>query len=227
MAPGATPSTQSTLLESGAAIVLDQWDQIRSDSHDTTFDHHWRTTRETDIKLSLNLDGSGMSEIQTGIGFLDHMLTALARHGRFDLQLLRWRSGCRRSPHQRRLCDGDRSSHRYHSWSDRSGIQRFGFAYVPMDEALARVVVDLSGRPASVVSLGLRRERIGNMATENITHVFQSLAIAMRASLHVDCLRGENDHHRAEAAFKACALALRTAISTTPEMMDPKHEGLL
>lgn len=186
-----------------------------------------RTTRETDITLSLNLDGSGRSQVHTGIGFLDHMLTALARHSRFDLEL---------------NCDGDLDVDGHHTsedcamvvgqaidtiLGDRSGIQRFGFAYVPMDEALARVVVDLSGRPASVVSLGLRRERIGSMATENITHVFQSLAMAMRASLHVDCLRGENDHHRAEAAFKACALALRTALTPTGEGEIPSTKGVL
>ena len=186
-----------------------------------------RTTRETDISLTLNIDGSGIATIQTGIGFLDHMLTALARHARFDLEL---------------RCRGDLDVDGHHTSEDcaivlgeaidqilgeRVGIQRFGFAYCPMDEALARVAVDLSGRPASVVSLGLRRERIGTMATENITHVFQSLAISMRASLHVDCLRGENDHHRAEAAFKACALALRAALATTGEDMVPSTKGVL
>ena len=186
-----------------------------------------RKTRETDIRLTLNVDGIGQSDVNTGIGFLDHMLTALAKHARFDLQL---------------SCSGDLDVDGHHTSEDcalalgeaidqildkRSGIQRFGFAYCPMDEALARVVVDLSGRPASVVSLGLRRERIGNMATENITHVFQSLAIAMRGSLHVDCLRGENDHHRAEAAFKACALALRTAITKTGESSIPSTKGVL
>ena len=186
-----------------------------------------RKTRETDIRLTLNVDGIGQSDVNTGIGFLDHMLTALAKHARFDLQL---------------SCSGDLDVDGHHTSEDcalalgeaidqildkRSGIQRFGFAYCPMDEALARVVVDLSGRPASVVSLGLRRERIGNMATENITHVFQSLAIAMRGSLHVDCLRGKNDHHRAEAAFKACALALRTAITKTGESSIPSTKGVL
>lgn len=186
-----------------------------------------RTTRETDIRLSLHLDGTGASTIQTGIGFLDHMLTSLARHARFDLQL---------------QCDGDLDVDGHHTsedcaiilgdaigqiLADRSGIERFGFAYCPMDEALARAAIDLSGRPASVINLGLRRERIGSMATENITHVFQSLAIAMRASLHVDCLRGENDHHRAEAAFKATALALRTALRSTGEKSIPSTKGVL
>ena len=110
---------------------------------------------------------------------------------------------------------------------DKRGITRFASAYAPLDEALARVVVDLSGRPCPVVDLGLRRERIGQIATENITHVFQSLAIAMRASLHVDCLRGDNDHHRAEAAFKACALALREAVKRTGEESVPSTKGVL
>ncbi|MEC7985600.1 MAG: imidazoleglycerol-phosphate dehydratase HisB [Myxococcota bacterium] len=186
-----------------------------------------RKTRETDINLSLNLDGTGQSNIQTGIGFLDHMLTALARHGRFDLTL---------------QCKGDLDVDGHHTSEDcalvlgaaidqalgeRRGIQRFGYAYCPLDEALARVVVDLSGRPCHVVSLGLRRERIGTMATENITHVFQSLAIAMRASVHVDLLRGENDHHRAEAAFKACALALRQAVALTHDNSIPSTKGVL
>ena len=186
-----------------------------------------RKTRETDIQLSLNLDGSGTSDIQTGIGFLDHMLTSLTYHARFDLSL---------------KCVGDLDVDGHHTsedcalalgeaidqaLGDRKGIARFGFAYCPLDEALARVVVDLSRRPYPVVSLGLRRERIGTMATENITHVFQSLAIAMKASLHVDCLRGENDHHRAEAAFKACALSLRQAVSLSGNRDVPSTKGVL
>ena len=186
-----------------------------------------RKTQETDIKLTLNIDGSGETSIQTGIGFLDHMLTALARHAQFDLTL---------------NCIGDLDVDGHHTSEDcaialgtavdqalgeRRGIQRFGFAYCPLDEALTRVVIDLSGRPTPVVSLGLRREKIGSMATENITHVFQSLAIAMRASLHVDCLRGENDHHRSESAFKACALALRQAVSKTNDTRIPSTKGVL
>lgn len=186
-----------------------------------------RTTRETDITLTLNLDGTGETSIKTGIGFLDHMLTALARHARFDLTL---------------TCKGDLDVDGHHTSEDcalalgtaidqalgeRRGIQRFGFAFCPLDEALTRVVIDLSGRPAPVVSLGLRREKIGAMATENITHVFQSLAISMRASMHVDCLRGENDHHRSESAFKACALALRQAVSQTNDTRIPSTKGVL
>ena len=186
-----------------------------------------RKTRETDIQLKLNIDGSGQSTIQTGIGFFDHMLSTLARHARFDLYL---------------TCVGDLDVDGHHTSEDcalaigsaidqalgeRRGIERFGFAYCPLDEALARTVIDLSGRPCPTISLGLRREKIGTMATENITHVFQSLAIAMRASLHVDCIRGENDHHRSEAAFKSCALALRQALSKTGESTIPSTKGTL
>lgn len=172
-----------------------------------------RQTNETDIQLALNLDGSGRAKISTGIGFLDHMLTALAVHGRLDLEL---------------SCTGDTGVDDHHTaedtaialgqavdraLGDRAGITRFASAYAPLDESLARCVIDLSGRPWPVVELGLKREMIGQIACENITHWFQTLAINSRAAVHVDVLRGENDHHRAEAAFKAIALALRAAVA--------------
>ena len=172
-----------------------------------------RATSETCVRVRVTLDGAGESEVATGIGFLDHMLTALARHSGIDLEL---------------RCEGDLAVDDHHTAEDcalalgeaidralgeRRGIARFGTGFAPMDEALARVVVDLSGRPASVVELGLRREMLGGLACENVEHVFASLAVAMRASVHVDVLRGRNDHHRAEAAFKALALALREAVA--------------
>lgn len=186
-----------------------------------------RTTRETDIRLTLCLDGTGQADIETGIGFLDHMLTALTYHARLDLYL---------------RCEGDLDIDGHHTsedcalalgqaidqaLGDRKGIQRFGSAYCPLDEALARAVIDLSGRPSPHIDLGLRRERIGQMATENITHVLHSLAVSMRASVHVDCLKGENDHHRAEAAFKASALALRVALQQTGGSEVPSTKGAL
>ena len=186
-----------------------------------------RTTRETDIRLSLCLDGTGQADIETGIGFLDHMLTALTYHARLDLYL---------------RCRGDLDVDGHHTsedcalalgqsidqaLGDRKGIQRFGSAYCPLDEALARAVIDLSGRPSPHIDLGLRRERIGQMATENITHVLHSLAVSMRASVHVDCLKGDNDHHRAEAAFKASALALRAALKQTGTSEVPSTKGAL
>ena len=186
-----------------------------------------RSTRETDIRLRLNLDGEGDAEIDTGIGFYDHMLTALAKHGRFDLAL---------------ECDGDLDVDDHHTVEDcalalgrsfhqalgeRRGIERFGHAYAPLDEALARVVVDLSGRPYAVVNLGLRRESIGALACENISHIFHSFAMEARAAIHVDVLRGANDHHRAEAAFKALALALKQAVSPSGSSDVPSTKGVL
>ena len=172
-----------------------------------------RKTNETSIALQLNLDGSGQVKIETGIGFLDHMLHALAHHAGFDLSL---------------TCKGDLQVDDHHSAEDcaialgqalknalgeRRGIRRFGSAYAPLDEALARAVVDLSGRPYASVDLCLVREKIGDLACENIPHVFQSLAMNLGAAVHVDVLKGENDHHKAEAAFKALALALRQAVA--------------
>ena len=110
---------------------------------------------------------------------------------------------------------------------DRSSIMRFGSAYAPLDEALARAVVDLSGRPHSTVDLGLSREDIGGLNMENVPHVIRSLATAMRATVHVDVLRGENDHHRAEAAYKALALALRQAVARDGSTGVPSTKGVL
>ena len=186
-----------------------------------------RKTNETDITLTLNLDGSGKADITTGIGFLDHMLGALTKHARFDLIL---------------KCQGDLHIDDHHTaedcalafgaaldeaLGDRAGIGRFGSAYAPLDEALARAVIDLSGRPYAYVSLGLRGERLGGLACENVGHVLRSLAIAARATLHVDLLRGENDHHRAEAAFKATALALRQAVRRDDSDDVPSTKGVL
>ncbi len=187
-----------------------------------------RETHETKIALTLALDGSGKASIATGLAFLDHMLTALAVHARFDLDL---------------RCSGDLSVDDHHSvedsaltlgqaldqaLGDRRGIARFAAAYAPLDEALVRVVVDLSGRPCASVDLGLRRDMIGAVACENITHFLVSLASAGRMSLHVDMIRGENDHHKAEAAFKALALALRDAVSTDPRTGGiPSTKGML
>lgn len=186
-----------------------------------------RKTRETDIALRLGLDGTGESSVATGLPFLDHMLTALARHGRFDLEL---------------ACKGDLEVDDHHTAEDcalalgaafdgalgeRRGIVRFGHAYAPLDEALARAVVDLSGRPWAEVHLGLRREFLGGIACENLTHFLQSFAMSARLALHVDMIRGENDHHKAEAAFKACALALRAVVARDGSGQVPSTKGVL
>ena len=184
-------------------------------------------TGETDISLDLTLDGTGESTIQTGIGFLDHMLGALARHARWSLRL---------------TCTGDLHVDDHHTAEDtalavgaafaeaigpRVGIARFGHAYAPLDEALARAVVDLSGRPWPAVDLGLRRPTLGTLATENLTHWMQSFAMAAKANVHVTVLAGENDHHRAEAAFKALALALRGAAARDAGAGVPSTKGTL
>ncbi len=186
-----------------------------------------RKTGETSIDLVLDLDGTGQVDVATGLGFFDHMLTALGRHGRFDLKL---------------QCDGDLHVDDHHTVEDcaivigeafdealgeRRGIERFGYSYAPLDEALARVVVDLSGRPAPVIDLGLKRDMIGDVACENLHHFFVTFANRARASVHVDVLRGDNDHHRIEAAFKALALALRGAVSRDGTSVVPSTKGVL
>ncbi len=186
-----------------------------------------RRTKETEISVRLNLDGTGAAEVATGIGFLDHLLDALAKHARFDLEL---------------SCKGDLLIDDHHTAEDcgltlgtalqralgpRVGIRRFGYAYAPLDEALARAVVDISGRPFADVNLGLTRERLGELSCESIPHVLSSLASTAGLTLHVDVLKGENDHHRAEAAFKAVALALRTAVEASGFDDVPSTKGSL
>lgn len=172
-----------------------------------------RRTTETSVEVSVCLDGRGDADIRTGIGFLDHLLSTLSRHAGLDVTA---------------RCEGDLHVDDHHTAEDtalglgaaidqalgeRRGIRRFGSAYAPLDEALARAVVDLSGRPFARVDLGLRRPMIGALAAENVSHVISSLATASRSTIHVDVLVGENDHHRAEAAFKALALALKDAVA--------------
>lgn len=171
-----------------------------------------RRTTETDTKVEVNLDGQGEASISSGLGFLDHMLATLAKHSKIDIRL---------------TCTGDLDVDDHHTAEDcaialgkaidsalaeRTGIKRFGYAYAPLDESLSRAVVDLSGRPHSTVSLSLTRDKLGQLSCENVLHFISSLASSMRASLHVDLIRGENDHHKVESAFKALALAFRMAI---------------
>ena len=185
-----------------------------------------RETKETNIQIELDLYGTGKTEISTGIGFLDHMLTALGFHSGMDLKL---------------ICDGDLHIDDHHTAEDcalalgtaidealgpRRGIKRFGFAYAPLDESLARTVIDLSGRPWPEVHLDLDREMVGTWACENIVHFFQSFAMTLKCSLHVDVIRGTNDHHKAEAAFKSLAKALQQALTRT-EGAVPSTKGVL
>lgn len=187
-----------------------------------------RTTRETDIRVELSLDGSGNAQVTTGLGFLDHMLTALAKHSRFDLKL---------------TCKGDLHVDDHHTvedcalalgealdraLSDRAGIVRFGHAYAPLDESLARAVIDLSGRPHATIRLELARDQLGAIACENFSHFFVSFASAARCALHIDVIRGTNDHHKVEAAFKSLALALSGAAHRREGSNDvPSTKGVL
>lgn len=188
-----------------------------------------RATGETDVRVALDLDGTGRASASTGIGFLDHMLDALARHGGLDLEV---------------QATGDLVVDDHHLAEDvaialgraldralgeRAGIRRFASAYAPLDEALVRAVVDLSGRPWPEVHLSFRRDAIGGLATENVTHFLRTLAMEGRLALHVDELRSMNDHHLAEAAFKAVALCLReaTALREDARTTVPSTKGVL
>lgn len=187
-----------------------------------------RTTKETDVRVRLALDGAGASNVSTGVAFLDHMLELFARHGLFDLEV---------------ECRGDLHIDDHHSvediaitlgqalanaLGDKRGIARYGSAYVPMDEALCRAVVDLSGRFYLVYEVETRRQMIGNFSVELAEHFWRSLAEAARCNLHIDCLRGRNTHHILEGTFKATARALRQAVERDPRVSGvPSTKGVL
>jgi imidazoleglycerol phosphate dehydratase HisB len=171
-----------------------------------------RATSETSVECRLDLDGVGTSDVKTGLGFLDHMLTALAKHSRIDLTLLATGDTEVDDHHTVEDCAIALGRALNEALGERSGITRFGYSYAPLDESLSRAVVDLSGRPWPEIDLSLTRETINDVASENLTHFFRTLAMEARMALHVDVIRGDNDHHKAESAFKAVALALREAV---------------
>jgi len=170
-----------------------------------------RKTKETDVQVKLDLDGRGLSRVSTGLPFLDHMLELFAKHGLFDLNV---------------ACKGDLAVDDHHSvedvaltlgqaltqaLGDKTGIKRYGEAIVPMDEALCRAVIDLSGRFYLVYEVKTRRQQIGNFSVELAEHFWRSFAETAKFNLHIDCLRGRNTHHILEGTFKATARALRRA----------------
>ncbi len=189
-----------------------------------------RKTKETKIDLEINLDGTGKSDIQTGLAFFDHMLDQIARHGLFDLKL---------------HCEGDLAIDAHHTvedtglalgealkeaLGDKRGIRRYGHAYVPMDECLSRVALDLSNRPYTVWNVKFTLDRLGeNMETELFGHFFESLAQNAGMTLHCDNLRGENNHHIIESVFKAFAKALRMATEQDNRALNqlPSTKGTL
>jgi imidazoleglycerol-phosphate dehydratase len=187
-----------------------------------------RTTAETDIKVSVNLDGTGVYDVNTGVGFLDHMVEQFSRHSLIDVTLHEGRSSHRRAPHRGRQRDragpGDRPG-----LGDKKGITRYGSTYAPMDEALARVALDISGRPILVWKAAFSQPRLGTMDTEMFEHWFQSLSQAAGITLHIECLYGTNNHHIIEGIYKGFARAMAQAIAIDPRKADaiPSTKGML
>lgn len=188
-----------------------------------------RDTAETKIQASINIDGTGLAKLDTGIGFFDHMLDQIARHGLIDLEV---------------QCDGDLHIDGHHTVEDvgialgqcfrqavgdKKGLRRYGHAYVPLDEALSRVVIDFSGRPGLIMEVDFTAAQIGALDTQLIQEFFQGFVNHASVSLHIDCLRGKNAHHQAETIFKAFGRALRFALEFDPRALDqiPSTKGCL
>ena len=187
-----------------------------------------RTTHETDIRVQWNLDGQGHSNVQTGIPFLDHMLALFAKHGLFDLEV---------------TCKGDLEIDAHHSVEDigiclgsaldkalgkKEGIVRFAHAYFPMDEALVRAAVDLSGRPYLVYRVAVEKERVGDLDSELVEEFWKALVTHARVNIHIELLYGRNAHHIFESAFKAAARALCLATRIEPRVLGvPSTKGVL
>jgi imidazoleglycerol-phosphate dehydratase len=188
-----------------------------------------RNTAETKITVKVNLDGSGQAKLHTGIGFFDHMLDQIARHALIDLEI---------------QADGDLHIDGHHTVEDvgiafgqavhlavgdKKGIRRYGHAYVPLDEALSRVVIDLSGRPGLVMNVPFKSGMIGSFDSQLAHEFFQGFVNHAFVTLHIDNLRGENAHHQAETVFKAFARALRSALERDPRALGtiPSTKGTL
>ncbi|WP_113911223.1 imidazoleglycerol-phosphate dehydratase HisB [Roseovarius dicentrarchi] len=188
-----------------------------------------RQTAETDISVTIALDGTGSYDNQTGVGFFDHMLDQLARHALIDMEV---------------RCTGDLHIDDHHTvedvgialgqalaqaLGDKRGIRRYGACLLPMDDALVRAALDLSGRPYMVWNMDLPTAKIGTFDTELVREFFQAFSTQSGMTLHLDCLHGINSHHMAEAAFKSVARALRDAVETDPRKADaiPSTKGML
>ena len=187
-----------------------------------------RKTKETDIRVSLNLDGSGQYEINTGIPFFDHMLAQIARHGQMDLTITAKGDLEIDGHHTVEDVGWVLGQALYEALGDRRGITRFGHAFVPLDEALTRVVVDLSGRPYLVYHAEFKVPRIGDLQAELIEEFLKALVQEGKFNLHVENLYGRNQHHIAETIFKATARALRMATRVDADATDiPSTKGVL
>ena len=185
-----------------------------------------RKTLETEVLVEINLDGKGNSEINTGIGFLDHMLTLVAFHGSFDLKV---------------NCNGDLYVDEHHTvedigitlgqafnkaLGDKNGIKRYSSIYIPMDEALCNTVLDISNRPYLVFNVNFERSKVGNMDTQNFNEFFRAFVNESKTTLHINLLYGDNDHHKIEAVFKAFARALKEGIQITSDKVS-SSKGVL
>lgn len=221
------PEKLPEYLKSVCALVSDNWDEIRAflckpTKRVATVERH---TKETQIKVQLNLDGTGKADIHTGLGFFDHMLEQIARHGGVDLQI---------------HAKGDLHVDEHHTiedtalalgqalreaLGDKRGLMRYGFL-LPMDEALAQVALDFGGRPWLVWEADFRREKVGDMPTEMFFHFFKSLSDEARCNLNIS-VEGDNEHHKIEAIFKGFARALRMAKSRTDSDELPSTKGVL
>jgi imidazoleglycerol-phosphate dehydratase len=188
-----------------------------------------RDTLETQIQVDVNLDGTGKGEFDTGVPFLEHMMDQIARHGLIDMNI---------------TCKGDTHIDDHHTvedigitlgqavsqaLGDKKGIRRYGHAYVPLDEALSRVVIDFSGRPGLIMEIPFTQKRVGDFDTELFWEFFQGFVNHAQVTLHIDCLRGFNAHHQIETVFKAFGRALRMALELDPRMsgMMPSTKGTL
>ena len=184
-----------------------------------------RTTRETSVSVTVNLDGSGAAEIETPVGFLSHMLTSLSTHSMIDLRLKATGDLKHHITEDTALCLGRAIRE---ALGEGEPITRFGYTMVPMDCSLASCAVDLGGRPYHVVNLGLSGPTLEDVAAEDLTHFFESLATSLHANIHLRVHYGSNDHHRAEAAFKALALSLRQAVAPDPRRRGvPSSKGVI
>ncbi|MES2663239.1 MAG: imidazoleglycerol-phosphate dehydratase HisB [Pseudomonadota bacterium] len=191
--------------------------------------HVQRDTSETQIEVTVNLDGTGISKLNTGLPFLDHMLDQIARHGLIDLEV---------------TAKGDLHIDAHHTvedigitigqacskaWGDKKGIQRYGHAYVPLDEALSRVVLDLSGRPGLCMDVTFTRAWVGQFDVDLVYEFFQGFVNHANCTLHIDNLKGKNAHHQVETIFKAMGRALRQALTFDPRQLEniPSTKGTL
>jgi imidazoleglycerol-phosphate dehydratase/histidinol-phosphatase len=215
------------LLKDSVALITTEWSEVYSFlKSGLRHVRHERNTNETQISIELNLDGNGKADIKTGIGFFDHMLEQIARHGKLDISV---------------QCKGDLHIDEHHTiedtgialgeafskaLADKRGMERYGFA-LPMDEAEAKVLIDFGGRNWIVWNAEFKREKVGEMPTEMFFHFFKSFSDAAKCNLNIEC-KGENEHHKIEAIFKAFAKAIRMAVKRDPlSNYLPSTKGIL